>query len=271
MLAQVPGKGNISGSHMRLSQRTTHNNDAGALDLAPLIHDCMSMPAGRWPWWPEGHHIGLPHVIRTVHCHNMGCNAHPLHAAEAEAEAEADAHELACRTLALVPGKGIVSGSHDTSLRLWNAAGTCLRVLEGHTALVYAAAATPEGLVASASEDNTARLWQGDGTCLQVIPHPGTCWPGSWGVGGGHWKLPVPAAAGVHQETWLFGGLGHDGSCVCGCLDAPACQYMPRDLIGVPPTASMYCQGPALRPRRTAKFWNLWLAAARSRMFNDQR
>ena len=78
-----------------------------------------------------------------------------------------------CRALALVPGKGIVSGSHDTTLRLWNAAGTCLRVLEGHTALVYACAATAEGMMASASEDNTARLWQGDGTCLQAIPHPG--------------------------------------------------------------------------------------------------
>ena len=79
------------------------------------------------------------------------------------------------RALALVPGKGIVSGSHDTTLRLWNAAGTCLRVLEGHTALVYACAASSEGLIASASEDNSVRLWQGDGTCLQSIPHPGAC------------------------------------------------------------------------------------------------
>ena len=80
---------------------------------------------------------------------------------------------VVCRGLALVPGKGLASASHDTTLRLWNAAGTCVRQYLGHTALVYACAATPEGLLASASEDNTARLWQGDGSCLQVIPHPG--------------------------------------------------------------------------------------------------
>ena len=72
-----------------------------------------------------------------------------------------------------MPGKGLASASHDTTLRLWNAAGTCVRQYHGHTALVYACAATPDGLLASASEDNTARLWQGDGSCLQVLSHPG--------------------------------------------------------------------------------------------------
>lgn len=80
---------------------------------------------------------------------------------------------LACRParrrgLALLPNVGVVSASHDQTLKVWTLSGECLAELVGHTALVYCAAATPEGLVASGSEDNTARLWHADGSCLQV-------------------------------------------------------------------------------------------------------
>lgn len=63
---------------------------------------------------------------------------------------------------------GVVSASHDQTLKVWTLSGECLAELVGHTALVYCAAATPGGLVASGSEDNTARLWHADGSCLQV-------------------------------------------------------------------------------------------------------
>lgn len=43
----------------------------------------------------------------------------------------------------------------------------------GHTALVYSAATSAQGLIASGSEDNTARVWRADGTCLATIQHPG--------------------------------------------------------------------------------------------------
>lgn len=52
--------------------------------------------------------------------------------------------------------------------QVWTLSGECIAELVGHTALVYVAAATFDGLVASGSEDNTARLWHADGTCLQV-------------------------------------------------------------------------------------------------------
>jgi WD40 repeat protein len=73
-----------------------------------------------------------------------------------------------CRGLALLPGVGVVSASHDQTLKVWTFEGECIGELVGHTALVYCVAATEEGLIASGSEDNTLRLWRADGTCLQV-------------------------------------------------------------------------------------------------------
>lgn len=65
--------------------------------------------------------------------------------------------------------------------------------LVGHTAIVYSAAVSPDGLmVATASEDGTARLWRLDGTLTQTVQHPGR-WRGVWGVGntqrGGHARV----------------------------------------------------------------------------------
>ena len=73
------------------------------------------------------------------------------------------------RGLALLPGVGVVSASHDHTLKVWTFDGECIAELVGHDALVYCAAATADGLVASGSEDNTARLWQADGTPKQVL------------------------------------------------------------------------------------------------------
>jgi WD40 repeat protein len=81
---------------------------------------------------------------------------------------------LPCRGLALVPGIGFVSASHDMTLRVWDLTGTQLAILVGHQALVYSAAGAPDGLlIASASEDKTSRLWDIEGTLRQTLPHPG--------------------------------------------------------------------------------------------------
>ncbi len=77
-----------------------------------------------------------------------------------------------CRGLSLLPGLGVVSASHDQTLRVWTLNGDCVSILQGHGAIIYSCAAT-DGLIASASEDNTARLWRPDGTPLQSIEHPG--------------------------------------------------------------------------------------------------
>jgi hypothetical protein len=95
------------------------------------------------------------------------------------------------RGLALLPNVGVVSASHDQLLKVWTFSGECIAELAGHTALVYCAAATADGLVASGSEDNTAKLWHADGTCLQVRGCGGcgvlewNCYNSWQGYGGG--------------------------------------------------------------------------------------
>lgn len=80
-----------------------------------------------------------------------------------------------CRGLALLNNIGVISASHDQTLRVWTFEGECIAELVGHTALVYSAACSEDGsLVASASEDNTVRTWRPDGQCLQTLEHPGS-------------------------------------------------------------------------------------------------
>ena len=58
-------------------------------------------------------------------------------------------------------GKQVVSGSHDKTVRLWDAAtGAALQTLEGHTDCVTSVAFSPDGKqVVSGSDDETVRLW----------------------------------------------------------------------------------------------------------------
>jgi WD40 repeat protein len=69
-------------------------------------------------------------------------------------------------------GKQVVSGSHDKTVRLWDAAiGTLLQTLEGHTSSVNSVAFSPDGKqVVSSSHDKTVRLWDAaTGTLLQTL------------------------------------------------------------------------------------------------------
>ncbi len=81
---------------------------------------------------------------------------------------------VCCRGLALLEGLGIVSASHDMTLKVWDFQGSVIGDLIGHTAIVYNVATSASGLIASASEDNSARVWDHHGQCLAHIPHPGT-------------------------------------------------------------------------------------------------
>ena len=62
-------------------------------------------------------------------------------------------------------GTGILSGSYDTTLRVWDSAtGECTATLEGHTDEVLSVAFSPDGTgIISGSSDKTLRVW--DSAC----------------------------------------------------------------------------------------------------------
>ena len=72
----------------------------------------------------------------------------------------------------LADGRRALSGSADSTLRLWDlATGETLRTLEGHTGSVSAVAALANGRRAlSGSYDNTLRLWDlATGETLRIL------------------------------------------------------------------------------------------------------
>ena len=144
----------------------------------------------------------------------------------------------AYRGLALLPGVGVVSASHDQTLKVWTFSGECIAELVGHTSLVYCDAATPDGLVASGSEDNTAKLWHADGTCLQVGRKGwGRVWACRWwsraGAGAGSaaacaaWAGPSAAATCWHHwcaphRACCAGRFPYPAAVCCRPLSTPA-------------------------------------------------
>jgi NB-ARC domain/TIR domain/APAF-1 helical domain/WD domain, G-beta repeat len=71
-------------------------------------------------------------------------------------------HTSRVSAVAVTPdGRHAVSGSYDTTLRVWDlATGETKTTLQGHTGWVHAVAVTPDGRhVVSGSDDNTLRVW----------------------------------------------------------------------------------------------------------------
>lgn len=89
------------------------------------------------------------------------------------------------RALAVFPGLGFVSGSHDLTLRVWDMQGNTISELLGHTAIIYSVAVLPaRNLIASGTGRGTLRM---KGVCLQHahhhslqrVAHCSCCWSGA--------------------------------------------------------------------------------------------
>jgi tetratricopeptide (TPR) repeat protein len=82
-------------------------------------------------------------------------------------------HNASVNSVAWNPaGTRIVSGSHDKTLRIWDAeTGKSLQTLEGHESLVYSVAWNLASTrIVSGSEDHTLRIWDAaTGTSLQTL------------------------------------------------------------------------------------------------------
>jgi WD40 repeat protein len=90
-------------------------------------------------------------------------------------------HEDAVACVAVAPDGRIITGSDDTSVKLWRG-GECVRTIEVHTDMVSAVAVLPGGArFFSGALDETAKLWTIDGELdrsfeLGSIAHePGMC------------------------------------------------------------------------------------------------
>ncbi|XP_042494944.1 phospholipase A-2-activating protein [Macadamia integrifolia] len=69
-------------------------------------------------------------------------------------------HTDTVRGLAVMPGLGILSASHDGSIRLWAITGQILMEMVGHTSIVYSVDAHVSGLIVSGSEDCFSKIWK---------------------------------------------------------------------------------------------------------------
>jgi WD40 repeat protein len=82
-----------------------------------------------------------------------------------------DGHSVTVSCISALPDGSIVSGSLDTTLRVWQpATGVCERVLVGHCESVTCLAVLPDGRAVSGSDDATLRVWQtATGVCERVL------------------------------------------------------------------------------------------------------
>ena len=72
-----------------------------------------------------------------------------------------EGHQDIVTTVAITPEGNIISGSDDTTVKVWSPQGTFLHTLQGHQDIVTTVAITPEGNIVSGSYDNTVKVWRG--------------------------------------------------------------------------------------------------------------
>jgi WD40 repeat protein len=85
-------------------------------------------------------------------------------------------HENSILSVAFSPdGKSILTGSQDSTARLWDLQGNLVRLFKGHEGIISSIAFSPDGeTILTGSTDKTARIWDLQGNLLQkFIGHRG--------------------------------------------------------------------------------------------------
>ena len=77
-------------------------------------------------------------------------------------------HENSVLCVVVLSNGDILSGSADTTLKLWRE-GQCVKTLTGHSDSVRAVAELPQVGIVSASHDTTIRVWSLDGSPLMEL------------------------------------------------------------------------------------------------------
>ena len=82
-----------------------------------------------------------------------------------------EGHSLTVNCIVFLPDGRVVSGSYDSSLRVWDpSTGQCLQSLKGHSNRVSCVAVLPDGRVVSGSDDGTIKKWNLEsGECLETM------------------------------------------------------------------------------------------------------
>jgi WD40 repeat protein len=69
-------------------------------------------------------------------------------------------HSDSVYSLAVLQDGSLASGSHDNTIRIWDAkSDQTTKVLNGHSDWVYSLAVLQDGSLASGSHDNTILIW----------------------------------------------------------------------------------------------------------------
>lgn len=83
---------------------------------------------------------------------------------------ESEGHTSSINCLGILPSGGIISGSDDKSIRLWEpTSGQCVRKWENDANRITCIAVHANSSIISGSDDNTVRLWNPDSPYCQKI------------------------------------------------------------------------------------------------------